>query len=179
MARTKQTMESSEEILSFATKMPNAIKEKILSMEFVQSYKQMCDYLTMKWQLARALQNSIEYLEGMFDINRTTPNFMSQEDAQEVTAGLEAKKKELPTLLGEIALIFCPVKDCPTHTNQTKNDSDMAKSNRKINEANNPKQNSKEKILKDQITIMPKTTQKVTKEQDRRSSKLQLKLREK
>ncbi|GFV21811.1 uncharacterized protein TNCV_4524981 [Trichonephila clavipes] len=58
--------------------------------------------------------------------------------------------KELPTVLGEIALIFCPVKDCPTHTNRTQSDSAMAESNGKSNDTNlKPKQNSnnsKEKI---------------------------------
>ncbi|GFX72226.1 uncharacterized protein TNCV_4551481 [Trichonephila clavipes] len=51
-------------------------------------------------------------------------------------------RKELSTVLGEIALIFCPVKDCPTHTNGTKNDSYVAESNSKINDNNSTEQNN-------------------------------------
>ncbi|GFS79326.1 uncharacterized protein TNCV_3650201 [Trichonephila clavipes] len=155
MARTKQTgyMESGDRILEMATSTAKAIKEKILSMEFVPSDQQMCDYLTMKWQLARASQCGIELLEGKLDINRTIPNFMSAEDIQAITTELEAMKKELPTVLGEIALIFCPVKDCPTHTNRTQSDSAMTKSNGKSKDINlKPKQNNinpKEKIPKE------------------------------
>ncbi|GFX92671.1 uncharacterized protein TNCV_4087761 [Trichonephila clavipes] len=147
MARTKQTAVPNQpkalpEALEFATRTPNLIKEKILKMDFVQSDAQMCDYLTMKWQLARALQNSIGYLEAMLDINRTTPEFMSQEETQATTTRLETMRKELFTVLGEIALIFCPVKDCPTHTNSTQNNSVVAKSNGKSNDNNSTKQNS-------------------------------------
>ncbi|GFX64573.1 uncharacterized protein TNCV_2688471 [Trichonephila clavipes] len=157
MARTKQTAipnqpEALPEMSIFATRMPNLIKGKILNMEFVQSDTQMCEYLTIKWQLARALQNSIGYLEAELDINRNSPKPMSQEETQAITTGLEAMKKNLPTVLGQIALIFCPVKDCPTHTNRTQSDSAMTESNGKSNDTKlKPKQNSnnpKEKIPK-------------------------------
>ncbi|GFT29324.1 helicase domino [Trichonephila clavipes] len=59
LIRIDHSSEALPKMLIFATRTPNAIKEKILTMEFVQSDEQMCDYLTMKWQLARALQNSI------------------------------------------------------------------------------------------------------------------------
>ncbi|GFU98686.1 uncharacterized protein TNCV_1765101 [Trichonephila clavipes] len=69
---------------------------------------------------------------------------MGQEQTQMITKGLEAMKKELSAILGEIALIFCPVVDCPTHTNsKTQSDSVMAGSDGKINDNNsNPKQNN-------------------------------------
>ncbi|GFT29325.1 uncharacterized protein TNCV_756911 [Trichonephila clavipes] len=105
---------------------------------------------------------------------------MSQEETQEITNGLEAMKKELPTVLGEIALIFCPVKDCPTGTNRTKNDSDMAESNRKINEANNPKQNSKEKIPKrpnnDNVKDNPKSNKRAGQEDFKTPTKIARKI---
>ncbi|GFW19599.1 nucleic-acid-binding protein from transposon X-element [Trichonephila clavipes] len=133
-------------MLKSALETPSRIKEKLLNMEFVQSDAQMCDYISMKWQHARVMQNSIQLFEGMLDIDRTTPGVISQAEIQASATGLEQMKKELPIVLGGLASIFCPVKDCPSHTNRTKNDSDMAESSSKINEANNPKQNSKEKI---------------------------------
>ncbi|GFT29483.1 PRE_C2HC domain-containing protein [Trichonephila clavipes] len=66
----------------------------------------------------------------------------SQEEAQAITTGLEAMRKELSTVIGEIALIFCPVKDCSTHTDKTKNDSIMVESSSKINDNNSTEQNS-------------------------------------
>ncbi|GFU53934.1 hypothetical protein TNCV_459191 [Trichonephila clavipes] len=47
MARTKQTgfMESGDQILEVATKTTKIIKEKILTMEFVQTDQQICEYL--------------------------------------------------------------------------------------------------------------------------------------
>ncbi|GFV46169.1 uncharacterized protein TNCV_3420951 [Trichonephila clavipes] len=157
MARTKQTAipnqpEALPEALVFATRTPNVIKEKILKMDFVQSDTQMCEYLSLKWHLARAMQNGIGYLEGELELNRTSPRPMGQEATQAITAGLEAMRKDLSALLGEIALIFCPVIDCPTHTNRTQSDSVMVESNGKSNDTNlKPKQNSnnsKEKISK-------------------------------
>ncbi|GFX52595.1 putative RNA-directed DNA polymerase from transposon X-element [Trichonephila clavipes] len=65
---------------------------------------------------------------------------------------LEAMKKELSTTLGEIALIFCPIVDCPSHTNsKIQSDSVMAEPDAKINDnklnpkPNNDKNNAKEK----------------------------------
>ncbi|GFX89952.1 nucleic-acid-binding protein from transposon X-element [Trichonephila clavipes] len=124
-----------------ATSTTKAIKELILSIEFVQSDQQMCEYLTMNWQLARAAQCGIELLEGKLEITRTIPNFMSPEDIQAMTTELEAMKKERSTVLGEIALIFCPVKNCPSHTNGTKNDSYVAESSSKTNDNNSTEQN--------------------------------------
>ncbi|GFT69215.1 uncharacterized protein TNCV_2253711 [Trichonephila clavipes] len=71
----------------------------------------------MKWQHARVLQNNIQYFESLLEIDRTTPGIISQEETQVCTTGLEPMKKELPIVLGELAFIVCPVKDCPTHTN--------------------------------------------------------------
>ncbi|GFW31074.1 hypothetical protein TNCV_4523431 [Trichonephila clavipes] len=107
---------------------------------------------------------------------------MSQEETQAITTGLEAMRKELSTVLGEIALIFCPVKDCPTHTNRIQSDSAMAETNEKSNDNNlKPKQNNnnpKEKIPKrTDSNIKIKTRLKLTKEQDRRILKLQIKSR--
>ncbi|GFW34851.1 uncharacterized protein TNCV_2698311 [Trichonephila clavipes] len=144
MARTKQTgfMESGDRILEMATKTTNYIKEKILNMEFVQTDQQICEYLSMKCQLARASKIGINLMEEMLDIAQTTPNFLSQEDTQKLATGLEAMRKELSTVLGEIPLIICPVKNCPTHTNGTKNDSYVAKSNTKNNDNNSTEQNN-------------------------------------
>ncbi|GFU55882.1 nucleic-acid-binding protein from transposon X-element [Trichonephila clavipes] len=55
-------------------------------------------------------------------------------------------KKERSTVEGEIDLIFCPLKDCPTHTDKTVNDSIMAEWSSENNEINNPKKNN-EKII--------------------------------
>ncbi|GFS77529.1 nucleic-acid-binding protein from transposon X-element [Trichonephila clavipes] len=78
-----------------ATNTTKVIKEKVLTMEFVQSDQQICEYLSMKWQLARASKIGIKLLEEMLDIARTTLNFLSQEDTQKLTTGLEAMRKEL------------------------------------------------------------------------------------
>ncbi|GFU48434.1 nucleic-acid-binding protein from transposon X-element [Trichonephila clavipes] len=144
MARTKQTgfLDSGARTLVMATDMTKRIKEHILSMDFVQTDQQMCDYLTMKWQLARAAKCGIELLETKLEISKNQPNIMSPEDIQTMTTGLEALRKELSTVMGEITLIFCPVKNCPYHTNGTKNDSTMAESSNENNETNNPKKNN-------------------------------------
>ncbi|GFV13842.1 uncharacterized protein TNCV_3060941 [Trichonephila clavipes] len=144
MARTKETgfLDSGPRTLEMATDMTKLIKERILSMDFVQTDQQMCDYLTMKWQLARATKCGIELLEEKLDISKNMPNLMSPEDIQMMITGLEALKKELSTVMGEIALIFCPVKNCPFHTNGTKNDNYVAKSNTKNNDNNSTEQNN-------------------------------------
>ncbi|GFX37026.1 uncharacterized protein TNCV_1175261 [Trichonephila clavipes] len=143
MARTKQTgfLESGVRTLEMATSTTKTIKELILSTEFVQSDQQMCEYLTMKWQLARAAKSGIELLEEKLEISQNIPNFMSPEGIQAMTTGLEALRKQLSTVLGEIALIFCPVKNCPSHTNGTKNDSYVAELSSKINDNNSTEQN--------------------------------------
>ncbi|PRD35549.1 UNVERIFIED_CONTAM: hypothetical protein NCL1_11270 [Trichonephila clavipes] len=122
-------------------------------MEFVQSDEQMCEYLCLKWHLVRAMQNSIGYLEKELEIQCTSPEPMGQESTQIIKDGLEAMKKELSTTLGEIALIFCPIVDCPSHTNsQTQSDSVMAESDEKINDnklnpkPSNDKNNTLEKV---------------------------------
>ncbi|GFX38874.1 uncharacterized protein TNCV_4753501 [Trichonephila clavipes] len=143
MARTKQTgyLDSGVRTLEMATDMTKTIKEHILSMDFVQTDQQMCDYLTMKWQLARAAKCGIELLEKKLEISQNLPNLMSPEDIQAMTTGLKALRKELSTVMGEIALIFCPVKNCPFHTNGTKNDSYVAESSSKSNDNNSTEQN--------------------------------------
>ncbi|GFS76250.1 nucleic-acid-binding protein from transposon X-element [Trichonephila clavipes] len=135
-------MESGDRTLEMATGTTKTIKELILSIEFVQSDQQMCEYLTMKWQLARAAKSGIELLEEKLEISQNIPNFMSPEDIQAMTTGLEAFRKELSTVLGEITLIFCPVKNCPSHTNGTMNDSYVAESSSKINDNNSTEQNT-------------------------------------
>ncbi|GFU02658.1 uncharacterized protein TNCV_2893131 [Trichonephila clavipes] len=134
MARTKQTAimtqpEALPEALVVAT-ITECDHDKILKMEFVQSDTQMCEYLSLKWHLARAMQNGVGYLEKEFEIQRPLPT-MGQEETQTITNGLEAMKKELSAVLGEIALYFCPVVDCPIHTNRTQSDSVMAESDGK------------------------------------------------
>ncbi|GFX32530.1 uncharacterized protein TNCV_3704041 [Trichonephila clavipes] len=158
MARTKQTgfMESGYRILEMATNTTKVIKEKILTMEFVQSDQQICEYLSMKWQLARASKIGIKLIEEMLDIARTTLNFLSQEDTQKLTTGLEAMRKELSTVLGEITLIFCPIKNCPSHTNGTKNDSYVAESSSKINDNSSSEQN-----INDTNNIKEKAPEKI------------------
>ncbi|GFS64374.1 uncharacterized protein TNCV_3955581 [Trichonephila clavipes] len=159
MARTKQIATPNPpvalpQVLINSTKAINLIKEKILKVEFVQSDAQMCEYLSMKMQLVKALHNSIFCLEKTIELSIT-----SQKDAQAMTTGLEAMK--------ELDLIFCPVKDCPTHTDKTKNDSIMAESSSKINEANNPKQNNKEKIKRpnnDNVKDNPKSNKRAGQE---------------
>ncbi|GFX52778.1 uncharacterized protein TNCV_3719681 [Trichonephila clavipes] len=180
MARTKQTAtpkppEAMPEALVLATRTPNLIKDKLLEMEFVQSDTQMCEYLSLKWDLARMTQNGIGHLEEELEINRTSPRPMSQEETQAITTGLEAMRKELSTVLGEIALIFCPVKDCPTHTNGTKNDNYVAESNSKINDNNSTEQNNNDtNITKEKAPVkipkMIKIIHKIKNEQDRRNS---------
>ncbi|GFU98687.1 hypothetical protein TNCV_1765111 [Trichonephila clavipes] len=73
MARTKQTAimtqpEALPEALVVTTRLPNVIKDKILKMEFVQSDTQMCEYLSLKWHLARAMKNGIGYLEKELEL---------------------------------------------------------------------------------------------------------------
>ncbi|GFX78013.1 nucleic-acid-binding protein from transposon X-element [Trichonephila clavipes] len=52
-------------------------------------------------------------------------------------------RKELSTVLGEIPLINCPIKNCPNHhANGTKNDNHVAKSNVKNNDNNSTEQNN-------------------------------------
>ncbi|GFT77758.1 uncharacterized protein TNCV_894401 [Trichonephila clavipes] len=96
------------EALIFSSRLPNNIKEKLMKMEFVQSDEQICKYLSLKWALARALRYSIGYLEEKVKIQLTGPRPMDQE-IQMIKDGLAARKEELTTTLGEIALINCPI----------------------------------------------------------------------
>ncbi|GFX20060.1 PRE_C2HC domain-containing protein [Trichonephila clavipes] len=145
MARTKQTDTPDppafpQMLLINASKVIDRVKDKILKVEFVQSAAQMCEYLTMKKELQRTIEGRIICLEDILDMAS-----IKKEDTQVITDGIEALKKELSALEGEIELIFCPLKDCPTHTNKTMNDSTMAESSSEKNEINNPKKNN-EKI---------------------------------
>ncbi|GFU09605.1 uncharacterized protein TNCV_2508131 [Trichonephila clavipes] len=146
MARTKQTdtpdpPEAMPEALVFATRTTSRIKERLLEMEIIQSDEQMCEYLSLKYNLARMLRNGTEFLEEELKMNSLQPT-LSLEDIQKITTGLEAMRKELSTVLGEIPLIICPVKNCPTHTNGTKNDSYVAESSSKFNDNNSNEQNN-------------------------------------
>ncbi|GFU57887.1 nucleic-acid-binding protein from transposon X-element [Trichonephila clavipes] len=107
---------------------------------------------------ARASKIGIKLLEEMLDIARTTLNFLSQEDTQKLTTGLEAMRKELSTVLGELTLIFCPIKNCPSHTNGTKNDSYVAEASSKINDNSSTEQN-----INDTNNIKEKAPEKNTK----------------
>ncbi|GFT33231.1 uncharacterized protein TNCV_4078051 [Trichonephila clavipes] len=64
-------------------------------------------------------------------------------------------KKELSATLGEIALIFCPIVDCPSHTiSKTQSDSVMAEPDVKTNDKKlNPKQNSDKNKDKEKAPI--------------------------
>ncbi|GFT19658.1 uncharacterized protein TNCV_2535211 [Trichonephila clavipes] len=124
--------------------------------EIVQADTQMCEYLSLKWDLARMTQNGIGYLEEELKINRMSPRPMSQEETQTITNGLEALRKELSIVLGEIPLIFCPIKNCPTYTNGTKNDSYVAESSSKINDNSSTEQN-----INDTNNITEKAPEKI------------------
>ncbi|GFX34159.1 uncharacterized protein TNCV_2071961 [Trichonephila clavipes] len=84
------------------------------------------------------MQTSIGYLQQELE---TKP--MGQESTQMIKDGMEVMKKKLATTLEEIALIFCPIPNCPTHTNQTKqSDGVVTESGAKSTEnekKNNPK----------------------------------------
>ncbi|GFX01707.1 uncharacterized protein TNCV_4279871 [Trichonephila clavipes] len=160
MARTKQTAtldppEAMPEALAFATRGSNIIKDRLLEMEIVQSDEQTCKYLSLKYHLARTTRNGIRYLEEELNINSLKPT-LSLEDIQKITTGLEAMRKELSTVLGEIPLIICPVKNCPTHINGTKNDSYVAESSSKINDNSSTEQN-----IKDANNIKEKAPEKI------------------
>ncbi|GFW55115.1 uncharacterized protein TNCV_262131 [Trichonephila clavipes] len=150
MARTKQTPDPPEampEVLAFATRGANIIKDRLLEMEIIQSDEQMCEYLSLKYKLARTTRNGIKYLEELLNSSEPTT---SLENTQRITTGLEAMRKELSTVLGEIPLIICPVKNCPTHKNNgTKNDNYVAESSKcndnSSNEQNNDSHNNKKK----------------------------------
>ncbi|GFV41385.1 uncharacterized protein TNCV_1302451 [Trichonephila clavipes] len=109
------------EALVFSSSLPNNIKDKLMKMEFVQLDEQTCEYLSLKWALARALRNSIGYLEEEVKIQLAGPRPMDQE-IQMMKDGLAARKEELNITFGEIALINCPIVDCPTHNNQKKSE---------------------------------------------------------
>ncbi|GFX50296.1 hypothetical protein TNCV_338311 [Trichonephila clavipes] len=125
MAHTKQTATPDPpalpQLLINATKVINLVKEKILKVEFVQSDAQMCEYLSMKKELETTIRGRIWCLEQILGFSS-----ISKEDAQAIKTRIEAMKKERSTVEGEIDLIFCPLKDCPTHTDKTVNDSIMA-----------------------------------------------------
>ncbi|GFX31190.1 uncharacterized protein TNCV_2026911 [Trichonephila clavipes] len=146
MARTKQTTTPDppafpQMLLINASKVIDRVKDKILKVEFVQSDAQMCEYLSMKNELKVTIRGRIICLEEILSITTT----IKKEEAQVITTGIEAMKKELSALEGEVDLIFCPLKDCPTHTDKTVNDSTMAESSSENNEINNPKK-SNEKV---------------------------------
>ncbi|GFW19574.1 nucleic-acid-binding protein from transposon X-element [Trichonephila clavipes] len=81
---------------------------------------------------------------------------MDQEQTEKIQDGLEARKKELSTLVSEIVLIFCPIVDCPSHSNyKSQSDSIMAKPDIKPNHKKlKPKKNN------DKIQDTEKSTKK-------------------
>ncbi|GFX48933.1 uncharacterized protein TNCV_2797241 [Trichonephila clavipes] len=79
------------------------IKEKLMKMKIVQTDDQMCKYLSIKWALARALQNSIGYLEEEVKIQLTGPSPMDLE-IEMIKDGLAAKKEALTTILERAAV---------------------------------------------------------------------------
>ncbi|GFW79788.1 uncharacterized protein TNCV_2590081 [Trichonephila clavipes] len=118
----------------------------------------MCNYLTLKQQLAKAMQSSIEYQEKELENQRNFPA-TDQEQTEKIKDGLEARKKELSTIVSEIVLIFCPIVDCLSHsTCKYQSDSIMVESDVKPNDKKlNPKKNSdkikdKEKGIKRSIS---------------------------
>ncbi|GFX69785.1 nucleic-acid-binding protein from transposon X-element [Trichonephila clavipes] len=86
-------------------------------MEIDQTDEQICQYLSLKWVLARALKRNIEYLAVEIKIQLTAPIRMEQE-MKLIKNGHAARKKELRTTLGEISDYLPNCKLCPTHTTQ-------------------------------------------------------------
>ncbi|GFY00081.1 uncharacterized protein TNCV_1341791 [Trichonephila clavipes] len=169
--REKQAEVQPEELV-LCSRLPSMIKDKILEMEFVQSDAQMCDYLTLKRQLAKAMRNSIKYLEKELENRRNLPT-TGQEQTQKIKDGLEAMKKELSTTVGEIALIFCPTVDCPSHTIcKSESDSVMVEPDVKTNDKKlNPKQNSDKNKDKEKAPIKRPINNKNDKDNLKNSNK--------
>ncbi|GFT64961.1 uncharacterized protein TNCV_3947281 [Trichonephila clavipes] len=119
-------------------------------MEIVQTDDQICKYLSLKWALARALQNCIGYLEEEVKIQLTGPTPIDQE-IEMIKDGLATRTEELAAILGETTLINCPIVDCPTHTNQT-NQSDSIVTNLGAKNNDNEINPSKNRVT---IKIIP------------------------
>ncbi|GFW22541.1 uncharacterized protein TNCV_3364531 [Trichonephila clavipes] len=119
MARTKQTAitiqndwkDEAQDTLRLCSRFTDAIKSKIMEIDFVQLDEQTCRYLSLKLHLADGLRNNIEFLK------RQQMIFTSDKESAKIMENRrEAEWKELDTTLGEIALISCPIPNCPSHT---------------------------------------------------------------
>ncbi|GFX19826.1 hypothetical protein TNCV_1433871 [Trichonephila clavipes] len=121
MARTKQTAimiqedwnDEVQDTLRLCSQFTDSIKSKIMEIDFVQSDEQTCRYLSLKLHLAGGLRSNIEFLQRQQTI------FTSDKESVQIMENRkEAERKELDTTLGEIALISCPIPNCPTHTKE-------------------------------------------------------------
>ncbi|GFW27382.1 uncharacterized protein TNCV_590761 [Trichonephila clavipes] len=153
MARTKQITftiqhdwkEETWNTLRLCSQTTDVLKSKIMEIDFVQSDEQTCLYLTLKLYLADGLRRNIEFLEKQIEF--CTPD---KESVQIMERRKEAEQKELNTTLGEIALISCPIPNCPHHTLEKiqsltgVTNLGTINNEKEIEQNSNPKNNNKE-----------------------------------
>ncbi|GFQ69342.1 hypothetical protein TNCT_665981 [Trichonephila clavata] len=86
-------------------------------MDESQPEEKICNYLSLLWSFARDKENRLRYVKGVLEIQEQFPTLdkADEEKHREQIARLET---ELQSILGEIALVSCPVENCPTHTFQ-------------------------------------------------------------
>ncbi|GFT84946.1 hypothetical protein TNCV_2507631 [Trichonephila clavipes] len=108
------------DVLEISSGLLDKLRKKLMDMEIGQTDDQICQYLSLKWALARALRMNIEYLAEKIKIQLTAPiPIRTEQEMKLIKDGHAARKEELRTILGEITLINCLVVNCPTDTNPT------------------------------------------------------------
>ncbi|GFQ76214.1 hypothetical protein TNCT_392221 [Trichonephila clavata] len=108
------------------------------NMEERTPEEQACMHLSYLWTEARLKENRVKYFRQMIETGSQCP-FFPEEEMTKYWQGIPVLEDELQTILGEIALVTCPIDNCPTHTFRRDQN---AKTDTAITSKVKPKENS-------------------------------------
>ncbi|GFQ87992.1 hypothetical protein TNCT_130041 [Trichonephila clavata] len=80
-----------------------------------RTLEQACLHLSHLWCEARKRENSLNFFRKSLE-TATEPPCLREEQIEKFRQEIPVLEDELQTLLGEIALVTCPIVNCPTHT---------------------------------------------------------------
>ncbi|GFQ92284.1 hypothetical protein TNCT_676731 [Trichonephila clavata] len=106
-------------------------------MEERMPEEQACMHISYLWTKARLKENRLKYFRQMIETGSQYPIF-PEEELTKYRQGILVLEDELQTILGEIALVTCPIVNCPNHTFRKDQN---AKTNTAITSKVKPKEN--------------------------------------
>ncbi|GFW63088.1 hypothetical protein TNCV_4454361 [Trichonephila clavipes] len=86
----------------------DTLRDKLMNMEIGQTDEQICQYLSLRWALARALKRNIEYFAEEIKIQLTVP-IRTEHEMKLTKDGHAAREEELRTTLADGATV--PLRD--------------------------------------------------------------------